>query len=67
MEFLDLIGLRIERNIEQFIRIPKTVIDQRNLCFKLFKAVIVTLLDDGSILDCTDVHVYIGELIPQIS
>lgn len=29
--------------------------------------VIVKLLDDGSILDFTDIHVYTGELVPQIS
>ena len=29
--------------------------------------IIVTLLEDGSILDITDIHVYTGERIPQIS
>ena len=62
-----MIGLRIERNIERFILIPKTVIDLPKSNFKLFKMIIVTLLEDGSILDITDIHVYTGERIPQIS
>ena len=62
-----MIGLRIERNIEGFILIPKTVIDLPKSNFKLFKMIIVTLLEDGSILDITDIHVYTGERIPQIS